>query len=380
MCPAYPEPAQATARLPDIIYIVPDRYANSGVLASVFQHDNSGFLDELRRRGFDVAEKARANYLKTPFSLSSVMNLQYVERFSLSLNGVTKKAQPMYTLIQDNFATARLKQMGYRYVHLPSWWDGTRQSVLADHTVDFLGDSLGGEFGRAVLQRSPVVKFGMSIFRSIDHCKALKQQLAYLETVGGDDRPTFAFAHVLAPHNPILVDAEGHCIEQMDYPMVPLDGTWDAYKAGYSGFVTYLNRRFLEIFDRQKASNPNPLIFVIQADEGPYPKAYREDQAARRYNYMGGAVPIFDWREATDAQLAMKFGILNALYLSDPAGDDGRRIVPDTMSPVNNWRVIFSKLEGKNYPLLPDRYFIFPTDEDPYNSIEITERLDAVPR
>ena len=50
-----PEPAQATARLPDIIYIVPDRYANSGVLASVFQHDNSGFLDELRRRGFDVA-------------------------------------------------------------------------------------------------------------------------------------------------------------------------------------------------------------------------------------------------------------------------------------------------------------------------------------
>ena len=95
---------------------------------------------------------------------------------------------------------------------------------------------------------------------------------------------------------------------------------------------------------------------------------------------MGGAVPIFDWREATDAQLAMKFGILNALYLSDPAGDDGRRIVPDTMSPVNNWRVIFSKLEGKNYPLLPDRYFIFPTDEDPYNSIEITERLDAVPR
>ena len=46
-----PEPAQATARLPDIIYIVPDRYANSGVLASVFQHDNSGFLDELRRRG-----------------------------------------------------------------------------------------------------------------------------------------------------------------------------------------------------------------------------------------------------------------------------------------------------------------------------------------
>jgi hypothetical protein len=375
-----PQPAQATAKLPDIIYIVPDRYGSSGVLASTFQHDNGGFLNELRRRGFFVADDARANYLKTSYSLSTSMNMQYSERLLQRLDGETKDHQPLYSLIQQNLVTARLKEMGYRYIHLPSWWDGTRQSKQSDITVDFLGPGLGGEFGRAVLQRSPFIRYAMSLLMPINLCDSFKQQLAYMETVGGDDRPTFTFAHVLAPHNPILVNADGQCIEEMDYPMVPLDGTWDAYKAGYSGFVTYLNRRFLEIFDRQKASNPNPLVFVIQADEGPYPKAHRESNAAKKFHYKDGKVPIFDWREATDAQLAMKFGILNALYLGDPSEGDGFPVVPDTLSPVNNWRVIFGKIDGKDYPLLPDRHFIFPTDDEPYHSIEITDQLDAIPR
>ena len=88
----------------------------------------------------------------------------------------------------------------------------------------------------------------------------------------------------------------------------------------------------------------------------------------------------FDWREASDAQLAMKFGILNALYLGDPDGNKRLPDVPETLTPVNNWRVIFSRLEGKTYPLLPDRHFIFPTYDQPYHSIERTERLNAIAR
>ncbi|HUS97485.1 MAG TPA: hypothetical protein VMX97_12160, partial [Hyphomicrobiaceae bacterium] len=82
----------------------------------------------------------------------------------------------------------------------------------------------------------------------------------------------------------------------------------------------------------------------------------------------------------SDAQLATKFGILNALYLGDPDGTQSLEGVPNTLTPVNNWRVIFSRLEGKIYPLLPDRHFIFPTENEPYNSIEITERLNDIPR
>ena len=373
------EPGQASGRLPDIIYIVPDRYASSRVLADVFDHDNGGFLDALRSRGFAVADKARANYLKTRYSLASSMNMQYLEPLLQRLDGKTRRTWPLYSLIQDNLVTARLKRMGYRYVHVPSWWDGTRQSAQADLTADFWGVSFGGEFGPAVLRRSPFFLLAIASNYPTSACAALKQQLTYLEDAGGDDRPTFVFAHVLVPHSPILMDAEGRCIAPIDYPELSPDGTWDAFKEGYSGFVTYLNKRLLEIFDRQKANNPNPLIFVLQADEGPFPKAFREGLASTVARGRGGGGNAFDWREASDAQLAMKFGILNALYLGDPEGAEPLPDLPETLTPVNNWRVIFGHLDQKTYPLLPDRYFIFPTGE-PYTSIETTERLNAVAR
>jgi len=375
-----PKLAKANGRLPDIIYIVPDRYGSSGVQDRAFDHANSAFIGALRQRGFAVAEDARANYLKTHYSLASSMNMQYLEPLLQSLNGKTSRAQPLYSLIQDNLVAARLKQMGYRYIHVPTWWDGTKPSAHADLIVNFWPESFGGEFGLAILRRSAFYLMVVSSIYPIDPCDAFKQQLAYLEDVGGDDRPTFVFAHILAPHSPILVDGEGGCIEPLDYPARPPGITWEGYQGGYGGVVDYINKRFLEIFDRQKANNPNPLIFVLQADEGPFPKELRERLAGRGAIGDGTGGSDFDWRKASDAQLATKFGILNALYLGDPDGTQPLEDVPNTLTPVNNWRVIFSRLEGRTYPLQPDRHFIFPTEKEPYNSIDITERLNDIPR
>jgi len=246
-------------------------------------------------------------------------------------------------------------------------------------TVSFWAFDFAGGFGLAAVQQSIFVNLVISSIIPDDLCSAHKRQLAFLEDAGGDDRPTFVLAHVLVPHSPIVIDAEGRCIDGLKYP-VGNDGSsdaWELFKAGYSGYVTFFNNRLLEIFDRQKATNPNPLIFVVQADEGPYPKAYREAIAAKQGLSSKSDGPIFDWREASDAQIAMKFGILNALYLGEPDGPEALPEVPETLTPVNNWRLIFGQLEDKSYPLLPDRHFIFPNGVQPYNSIEITERLNT---
>ncbi len=368
-----PEPAQAAGRLPDIIYIVPDRYASSGVLGDVFQHDNSEFLDALRRRGFAVADKARANYLSTHYSLASSMNMQYLEPVLQSLDGRTTRAAALYSLIGNNLVAARLKKMGYLYIHVGSWWDGTRRSAHADQNVYFGVTNFAGELGQVVLARSPLIRLAIASLNPVNRCQAIKQKLAYLEEVRGDGRPIFVFAHVLVPHVPIVIDADGRCIAPIDYP---LNSSWETFTKAYSGFVTYLNKRLLQIFDRQKTNNPNPLIFVLQADEGPYPKSYGEsDSLTRTRGHIAGI--SFDWRAASDSELTTKFGILNALYLGDPDGSEGLPEIPETLTPVNNWRVIFGKLDGRAYPLLPDRYFIYPTNDQPYTSIEITERLNA---
>jgi hypothetical protein len=341
----------------------------------VFGHDNRAFVEALQQRGFAVAGGARANYLKTHYSLASTLNMQYLDAVMNGLEGRTTHAGPLYRLMENSLVAARLKELGYQHVHLATWWDGTRNNPRADLNLRFLPPSFGGEFSRAVMYRAPLLSLLIARINPVDHCRALKEKLSYLETAGGGDQPTFVFAHVLAPHSPILTDAEGNCIPEIDYPDRPPGVAWSDFARGYAGFVTYLNRRLIEIFDRQKAENPNPLIFVLQADEGPYPRSLR-DAESLAHGIVGAEGAKYDWRETSDADLATKFGIMNALYL----GEQSSQPVPATLGPVNNWRLIFGRLEGRNYPLLPERQFIYPTSNEPYRSIEITNRLDGIPR
>lgn len=362
-----PPPPETGRRLPDIIYVVPDRYGSVEVLADAFDHDNRRFIDALRKRGFAVAEGAQANYLKTHYSLASSLNMQYLDPVLDMLEGTTRRLHPLYTLVEKNLVTDRLKRLGYRYVHVGSWWDPTSENAHADISVPYGVPYFGGEFGRRVLGTLWFTRLALRETLTADRCAALERQLSYLETAGGGERPTFVFAHVLAPHAPILKDANGNCLQRRIYPSLE-PGGWESFKAAYSDYVSYLNGRLLEIFDRQRASNPNPLIFVLQADEGPFPKPFHETLARGE---------VMNWRKVGRGDLATKFGILNALYLGEPGETALAPDVPEDLTPVNNWRVILSRLEREDYPLLPNRHFIFPTEAEPYVSIDITGKLRA---
>ena len=56
-------------KLPDIYYIVLDRYANEDTLRTIYNFDNSDFIDYLSIKGFYVASESNANYSKTAHSL-----------------------------------------------------------------------------------------------------------------------------------------------------------------------------------------------------------------------------------------------------------------------------------------------------------------------
>lgn len=359
-----PRVSGRTGKLPDIVYIVPDRYAGRKTLEKHFGHDNGSFIEKLEERGFFVAEDSRANYLKTHYSLASSLNMQYTEEFMRPLDAVRARSKMMYGIIETNRVVARLKELGYRYVHVPSWFDGTRRAAQADSIVDFWEAGVGGEFGRIALKRNLLVVLALTSRARVSECSALKQQLSYLEAAGGDAQPTFVFAHVIAPHDPILVDAGGTCRKPLRYPRKGV--SWAEFTNAYSDYVTYINGRLLEIFDRQTSENPNDVIFVIQADEGPFPQRYREAIAEH---------VDFDWREQDLDTLNMKFDILNALFFPKERPHISSRLT-SALSPVNNWRIIFSYLEDVPHELLPNRQHIYPPDR-PYKSIDITSRLAA---
>ena len=76
---ATPAPPRRPAPKRDIYFIILDRYANQQTLEENYDHDNSYFIDGLRDRGFFVASKSRGPYPKTPHSIQTTLNMEFVD-------------------------------------------------------------------------------------------------------------------------------------------------------------------------------------------------------------------------------------------------------------------------------------------------------------
>ncbi|MCA1588768.1 MAG: hypothetical protein LC744_09060 [Chloroflexi bacterium] len=110
--------------LPDVYNIVLDRYAGSTALAEAFDFDNEPFLQALEERGFRVARHAHANYIKTPLSLVSSLNMDFVDPEELKAEQQSgRDRDPIHGRLRDRLAVpAALKELGYQYIHVANWW------------------------------------------------------------------------------------------------------------------------------------------------------------------------------------------------------------------------------------------------------------------
>jgi len=361
---AAPRPSFAADEYPDIIYIVPDRYGNAQTLARIFDHDNSGFVASLEKRGFHVEKNARSNQAKTVSSLASSMNMADLRPLADAATPTSADRAPLRRMIADNAVQEILRGAGYRYAHLGTWWQETRHNPHAD--FEFYGAnsfwSSLNEYEHALLRTTPFAWFvTRGGFVERNECERLKNQLDFLETARSSSTgPLFIFAHLTLPHDPITMNSDGVCVKHVYYPGY---GTrWDDYRAAYSGYVEFLNKRLLEIFDANAAMKKNRgFVFVIQADEGPYPRRLHEN-------------PEIDMHSFTDDEIREKFGIINAIYW------DKDRYGPPflTRTPENNWRIILSKISGADLPLIADeRSLLMKSDKFIYDLKDVTPVLEA---
>jgi hypothetical protein len=346
--------------LPDIIYIVPDRYGSEAALAQ-FDYDNRPFLAALEAQGFHVAPDARSNYPKTFQSLASSLNMADLDPLFAAMGPASKDKTPLYALIRDNAVQRTLRGLGYSYLHFGNWWEATRKSPYADENVYGLDNiwSKLNEFEHALLRTTPaawIATYGGFVDRR--ECERLKTQLDRLERVREErDGPVFVFAHLTIPHDPITMDKEGRCTPHVYYPGP--HSNWGSYRAAYAGYLSWLNGRLLEIFDANRASERG-LIFVVQADEGPYPRRLHLDGEMNMHEF-------------TDEEIRAKFGIINAIYW-DPE-DYGPPSL--TQTPINNWRIILSKITGAEIPLIEDeRSILFKSDEFAWDGRDVTALLE----
>jgi hypothetical protein len=338
--------SRAEGPLPDIYYVVLDRYGSEQALEVGHGVSTAAFMDWLRVQGFQVVDGARANYVRSTLSIASALSAAPLDDIVKEIGPDSGVHAPVHERISHSRVAAFLQKQGYEYVHLGSWFGPTRESEVADRSlapeaeVDFASTLFELSILHGVLTEvSPHSGFVST------HAAAAEYQLEQLEALVREPGPKFVVAHVLLPHDPYVF------LE---------DGTFSPGEATFETQLAFTNARLAELvtslLDRPEGERP---IVILQADEGPYPAQYEAHP------------DDFDWSAATEAEVAEKFGILTAMYLPGP---EGEAPLPATMSPVNTFREVLGRYFEADLPVLPDRSFA-STQARPYDMVELTDRF-----
>ena len=314
----------AVSDRPDIYYIILDRYAGRSALIDVYGFDNSEFLSALENRGFFIQEKGRCNYARTDMSLSSSLNLCYLNRAAERMRW---QALPraLYFWLQDYYVWRFLRSQEYCFVHFGTWWYVTSRNRNADMNVNRM---ILTEFGMIFYKTTLFYALGTAIgwdSMGDQYYRELHKfdRLAEAWRLPG---PKFVFAHFLLPHEGFVFDREGRFQTRMAQSRRPVN-------LNYVEQLEYTNRRVLGVIDSLLANSPVRPVIVLQADEGPRP---------------GDNFSPTD----TVSTLHARYSILHAVLL--PSADSLFRGV---RTPVNTFRVVFNKLFDGQLRLLPEHSF-----------------------
>ncbi|MFC1514697.1 hypothetical protein ACFL5X_02240 [Candidatus Omnitrophota bacterium] len=339
--------------LPDIYYIIFDRYPAAATLREVYGFDNSRFIDELSRRGFYVASGSTANYLKTEHSLASSLNMEYINHLSDRLGQDFDNWLPLYAMLQDYRVWRLLSSKGYRFIHFGTLYGPTSRNKYAD--INIKRYSLINEFA-VILYKTTVlypICLKLNVFdpRMLQYKRVIYKfdQLAKIAEIR---EPTFVFAHMVTPHSPYVFDRDGSFLRAETAQSRELERK-------YLDQLSFISKEIIKLVDALLADQENPPVIILQSDEGPYPSRYR--------NNVSG----FDWRQATESELKQKMGILNAYYLPGVNRDS----LYSSITPVNSFRLVFNLYFNADFKLLPDKNYAFVDIGHPYMFFEISDKV-----
>ena len=329
---------------PDIYYIILDAYANEETLNTYYNFDNSEFLTALETKGFYIARNSRSNYSLTTLSLSSSLNLSYINDITNHVEENSDSIAVPMQIIENNHAMQYLKAEGYRIVFLGSGYSISQSNRYADADINCgYVDETVGRFVATSLLRAPADRFRLVEMDDRQRRLCMFDTLTNMPEVAG---PKFVFAHVPSPHWPFLFDAEGNSISLENLNREQL-------KAGYLAQLIYLNGRITQIVEAILRDSSQPPIIIIQSDHGPAFEVGMENPSVDLYQE--------------------RMRILNAYYLPEEA----QAMLYSDITPVNSFRILFNYLFATELPLLDDQSY-FSTYETPYRLTDVTESMLSI--
>lgn len=333
---------------PDIYYIILDGYASSNTLEEVYGYDNSEFDDYLAEKGFFVADKSTSNYPMSFLSMSSSLNMEYINYLGDELGLECDDRNIPHQMIEDNRVMRLLKLMGYQYIHFSSGWGPTNYNKYADLNIA-ISRSRWNDFQTLLIQTTIADAFIKKFFQDVGRNRVFNtfSGLADIHKIEGKK---FIFSHIVCPHPPYLFNREGGAVPEAEFNM---DEWGPAQKEYYLNQLIYVNTEVKRLVNEILSGSETPPVIILQADHGP------------RNTFIEGRYP-------TDDMFREGMRILNALYIPCEGSSD---LLYESMTPVNTFRVIFNSCFGMDYELLDDMsYNSF--EVEPYRFKDVTDIVD----
>ena len=331
--------------IPDIYYIILDAYTGQYSLEKNFNFDNNDFYEFLTENNFYVVKHANSNYEETYKSLSSSLNMNYVNE--IDNYNLQKRIDLGYEMIENNQLMSNAKDKGYKIINFFSGWGPTRDIPLADLNVcnEYRG-TLDSELFSMVLNKSILDPFFVKLFEN-DRKELVNCHFEKIKSIHKiSEKPIFVFAHITIPHGPYIYGPNGEHISPESIQL----GDKIESKEKYIGQLKHTNtltKDALNTILNAEKYVENPPIIVIQGDHG------------------SGEIRFENMQEEG---LRDVFSILLAIHAPSLEND----VFYEDLTPVNTFRLIFNNHFGDDFPILEERHYK-TQPESPWKFVDITD-------
>ncbi len=328
---------------PSIIQIVLDGYGSTQTLNSIYDHDTQPFFEQLEARGFVVIENAVSPYSQTLPTMASVMSGAPVD-MSRGAGDPTMLRLNLGHTVRNGPVPSLLEAAGYTFARAESGYD----------FLDFDNAEVVAAEGltRMSLLDAYLLRTFGSFFGPV-HNRTLMAALSP-GTLGDLPQPFFYYQHLIGPHPPFTIAADGSFRETDDVSFN--DGMARASEEQRAAYITGYREKaqFIEtsLIEQIDALPDGPMIVIIHGDHGP--------GAFHHYN------------AAEETCMSERLGTFVAIYSDIPEVTAHVSATPeDGFSIVNIYRAVFAGLSGADIPLLEPQANFLPWN-DPTSVVPVS--------
>ncbi len=357
---------------PNVYFIIVDSTLRSDAFKRFYNKEDKhydDFLSYSKDKGFYVVKNAYSNYPVTGFSIPSTLNMEYMT-WSSSEGPPEIKNKPLNypTTLTDamkgySATSVAFKKRGYKIYHtsngfLPASDCGGFEDKCIRKKKQSLLSFTQQELGLikmtpiTLLDKKGIAKPNDNFISDIKddtivffHSFQPRDIPQYIPDTNG--APFFWFIHLMGMHN--LAFAEDCSFKHPgEKRKIDIEELKPACQVGelYSARMTVAYKRQLPCIlsqlkfaiDEIIKKDPQAII-IIQGDHG--------SSVVNNFKER----PTEKW---TEKDIHEVFSILNIIRCPE----DCQKLLYDNITPVNTFRVIFSYIDGKKYPLLPDISYI----------------------